>query len=99
MGKRKISEKDLPQTIDMQHVEGASTSGRPGPLAVYFPSGFQPGRDGSCSWEVHSNTARHNDHIVIARAVCKLTHPVMTMLIVKLCCRSSARAHARSAAG
>ncbi|CAL8464180.1 g3715 [Coccomyxa elongata] len=52
----------------MQHVEGASTSGRPGPLAVYFPSGFQPGRDGSCSWEVHSNTARHNDHIVIARA-------------------------------
>lgn len=80
MGKRKGADPDLPQAIDLQDAEGPSTSGRSGPLAIYFPSGFQPGRHGSCTWEVHTNTARQNDHLVVARSV-RMVPPYFFMFV------------------
>ena len=86
MGKRKASDRDLPETLDLQHADAPSTSGRTGPLAVYFPSGFQPGKHGSCTWELHSNTSRVNDHVVVARTVRKIPPTVILRQCFGLCC-------------
>ena len=69
MVKRKAPSSDLPDTISLQPVVEPSTSGRPGPLALYFASGFEPSRDDACAWEVHTSTAHRNQHVVIARMV------------------------------
>jgi hypothetical protein len=74
MGKRKSTSGDLPPTIELQPADDASTSERTGAFAVYFPSGFQPGKHGNCCWEVHKGTVCRNDHIIVARMVGKSRH-------------------------
>ena len=66
MVKRKRVE--LPDVVQMQPV--TDTDGKTvGPFTVYFPSGFNPASDASCSWHVYTHKIHKHQHIIVARTV------------------------------
>ena len=68
MGKRERSD-DPPALLTMQPVEpapGADGAAGTGPFAVYFPSGFRPGRDAECSWRVYRHGRDPGRFVVVA---------------------------------
>jgi hypothetical protein len=95
MVKRKAPSADLPETISLQPVIEPSTSGRPGPVALYFASGFQPDKEDACAWELHTSTVRRNQHVLVARLVCacRLLHAWQAMH--GTLCVSSLHKHSR----
>ena len=58
--------------LSLEPVDAASTSGRLGPFAMYFPSGFQPGKHADCKWEVQTDKVKPQQHYVIGRTVSSL---------------------------
>lgn len=58
----------LPAVIQMQPVEDA-TGTTVGPFAVYFPSGFNPSSDASCTWHVYTHKQHKHQHVIVARTV------------------------------
>ena len=52
----------------MQPVESADVT-TVGPFAVYFPSGFKPSSDASCTWHVYTHKTHAHQHIIVARTV------------------------------
>ena len=65
-GKRKAGA--LPEEI-LQVPAAASRSGAP-PLAVYFPSGFDPNKhSGECSWATYAHKDKKSQFTVVAATV------------------------------
>lgn len=58
----------LPEVVHMQPVEDADGT-TVGPFAVYFPSGFVPTSDASCTWHVYTHKTHKHQHIIVARTV------------------------------
>ena len=58
----------LPKVVHMQPVKDADGT-RIGPFAVYFPSGFVPTSDASCTWHVYTHKTHKQQHIIVARTV------------------------------
>ncbi|KAL3159889.1 hypothetical protein ABBQ38_010286 [Trebouxia sp. C0009 RCD-2024] len=56
----------FPPIIHMQPVEDA-TGTTVGPFAVYFPSGFKPSSEASCTWHVYTHKKHKHQHIIVAR--------------------------------
>ena len=69
MGKRKHSD-DPPPLLSMQPFEAATggdgAAGTGPPCAVYFPSGFRPGVDAECRWQVYRHNGDPHRVIVVA---------------------------------
>jgi hypothetical protein len=68
MGKRKRSE-DPPELLTMEPMEAAlGDDGEPGagPFAVFFPSGFRPGKDADCAWRVYRHGGDPGRFVVVA---------------------------------
>ncbi|KAK9810198.1 hypothetical protein WJX72_006510 [[Myrmecia] bisecta] len=61
----------MPELIQVEALpDAASTSNRAqhlGPFTVYFPSGFRPGIDAPCRWQVFSHQQKKGHQIVVAR--------------------------------
>ena len=66
MGKRKRDA--LPEVVHMQPVKDALGT-TVGPFAVYFPSGFVPTSDASCTWHIYTHKTHKHQHIIVARTV------------------------------
>ena len=66
MFKRKRNE--LPHVVEMQPIADTEV-GTVGPFTVYFPSGFNPSADTSCSWHVFTHKIHKHQHIIVARTV------------------------------
>ena len=66
MAKRKRD--NLPDIVHMRPVTAADGA-TVGPFAVYFPSGFNPSLDASCTWTVHTHKTHKHQHIIVARTV------------------------------
>ncbi|KAL0052362.1 hypothetical protein WJX82_000885 [Trebouxia sp. C0006] len=64
MFKRKRNE--LPHVVEMQPIADTEV-GTVGPFTVYFPSGFNPSADTSCSWHVYTHKIHKHQHIIVAR--------------------------------
>lgn len=58
----------LPDVVHMQPVKDADGT-TVGPFAVYFPSGFVPTSDASCTWHVYTHKIHKHQHIIVARTV------------------------------
>ena len=58
----------LPEVVHMQPVKDADGT-TVGPFAVYFPSGFIPTSDASCTWHVYTHKIHKHQHIIVARTV------------------------------
>jgi len=79
MVKRKRNE--LPNVVEMQPIADTEV-GTVGPFTVYFPSGFNPSADTSCSWHVYTHKTHKHQHIIVARTVsfCVVTSGLTPLL-------------------
>ena len=58
----------LPEVVHMQPVKDSDGT-TVGPFAVYFPSGFVPTSDASCTWHIYTHKTHKHQHIIVARTV------------------------------